>query len=96
MHIVHLCMISPKYLRCWQTDYATDSRTGELLYEAQAQYFIDKKKGIQLSKVVADHLRQAMPNRDYFPRLGPNTIPSHYKEACFMIDLSTCMMSNIV
>ena len=55
MHIVNLCMISPKYLRCWQTDYGTESRTGELLYEAQEQYFIDKDKGIRLSKMVSDH-----------------------------------------
>ena len=45
-NIVHLCMISPQYLRCWQTDYGTQSKTGQLLYQAQTQAFIDKKKGI--------------------------------------------------
>lgn len=95
-HIVHLCMISPKHLRCWQTDYGTQSKTGELLCQAQAQCFIDKKKGIRLSKVVADHLRQAKTQHGEFPRLGPNTLSSHYKEALFMMDWSTCTMSDIV
>ena len=42
--IVHLCMISPKYLKWWQTHYGTPTPIGELLYAAQKQAFADKKK----------------------------------------------------
>ena len=95
MHIVHLCMISPKYLRCWQTDYATDSRTGELLYEAQRQSFIDKDKGTRLSLVVSDLLRKAATESGEFPSLGPDTLLANYEEALFMMGRSTCTVSDI-
>ena len=95
MHIVHSCIISPKYLRCWQTDYGTDSRTGELLYEAQAQSFIDKDKGIRLSLVVSDLLRKAATESDEFPSMGPDTRLANYEEALFMMGRSTCTVSDI-
>ena len=41
--IVHICMVSPRHLKVWQTHYATSSKMGDLLYEAQEQSFLDKK-----------------------------------------------------
>ena len=95
--IANLCMISPKYLRCWQTHYGTQLNTGQLLYQAQTQAFIDKKKGIRLSNVVADHFLKAKNQHGSgYSRLGLDTVSSHYSEAFFMIERGTCTRSDIM
>ena len=95
-HIVHLCMITPKFLKLWQTHYATDHPISEALYAAQHQAFLDKDKGIRLTDIVAQYLvrTEATSDEDY-PILGSNTLPSDYEEAMFMQDQSVCTASDV-
>ena len=95
--IVDLVMISPRYLKCWQTHYGTPSTLGTLLYEAQAQAFADKRKGIRVPDKVARRLLHPVNAPDHaFPHFGRDTNPSHYKEAQFILKRKCCTRSDLV
>ena len=89
--VVHLCMVTPKFLKWWQSHYGTQSSIGDLLYEAQSQSFRDKDKGIQIPSSVARALLgpDTFTESD-FPILGKETLPSDYKEAQYMLKKSSC------
>ena len=89
--IVHLCMVTPKFLKWWHSHYGTPSPIGDLLYDAQSQSFRDKDKGIQIPSSVARALLGPDTFTDSdFPMLGKETLPSDYKEAQYMLEQSTC------
>lgn len=95
--IVHLCMISPKYLKWWQTHYGTPTPIGELLYAAQKQAFADKKKGIRItSKIALMLLNNDTVDTPVYPQFGPDTYPSDYGEAVFMMKQPACTAKDII
>jgi len=95
--IIDICMVSPKYLKVFQTHYGTNTEIAALLYEAQRQSFIDKDKGIRITDVVARHLLNPSNRRAHgFPWLGKDTLPSHYVEARHMMKCETCTRADLI
>lgn len=95
--IVHLCMISPKYLKWWQTHYGTDTSIGKLLYTAQKQAFADKKKGIRVTNELAlVLLKDESMDTPLYPQFGPNTYPTDFSEAMFMMKQAACTKQDIL
>ena len=95
--IIHLCMVSPRHLKVWQTHYATKTRMGDLLYEAQEQAFRDKKKGMRVPDNIAQQLLRAPSSQQFrSPDYGPDTFPSHYQEAKYMDTLPACTRADVI
>ena len=95
--IIHLCMVSPRHLKVWQTHYATKTRMGDLLYEAQEQAFRDKKKGMRIPDDIAQQLLGSPGSQHVrLPEYGRDTFPSHYLEAKYMDTLPACTRADVV
>ena len=90
----HLSMVSPKYLKVWETHYATATRIGAMLYEAQTQSFRDKEKGTRVTAEVASMLLHG--NDGDYPHLGANTLPSDYLEAVYIMKQSVCTKTDVL
>jgi len=95
--IVDLCMVSPKYMKVFQTHYGTNTKIGDLLYAAQRESFEDKDKGIRVTELVAKYLLNPTTERGRdFPKLGPNMLSSHYAEARYMMQRVTSTRADII
>ena len=70
---------------------------GTLLYQAQAQAFADKRKGIRVPENVAQRLLNPINAPAHsFPHFGRDTSPSHYKEAQFILKRKCCTRTDLV
>ena len=95
--IIDICMVSPKYLKVFQTHYGTNTKIASLLYDAQRQAFADKDKGIRITDVVAGYLLNPSNRRVHaFPWLGKDTLPSHYVEARHMMKYEACTRADLI
>lgn len=94
---VDIAMISPRYLKCWQTHYRTESKLGQSLYNGQKEAFIDKRKGIRVPCDLAEIISGSEDaNSEDFPTLGPNTYPRDYREAKHMLSLDACALDDVI
>ena len=100
--IIHLSMLDPIHLNTWETHYGTSGEIGRLLYRAQANAFKDEHKGIRIPANTAQRfavLNSTMytPFRSdaEFPRLGPHTSTSDFREAQYMMSLKSCTKSDL-
>ena len=100
--IIHLSMLDPIHLNTWETHYGTSGEIGRLLYRAQAKAFEDEHKGIRIPANTAQRLLQLnssmyTPVRSHedFPRVGPHTSTSDFREAQYMMSLKSCTKTDL-
>ena len=79
------CMADIRYWKLFHTHYETDTEIGRLLKRAQAEAFVNERKGIPVPAVVMDKLSSDSSPIVGYPQLGPNTNEKDFEELCLCV-----------